>query len=218
VAEKKQKVLVTTLTKRMAEDLTGFLKDAGIRVRYLHSDIDTLERLEIIRDLRLDVFDVLVGINLLREGLDIPECALVAILDADKQGFLRSQTSLVQTIGRAARHVEGRVIMYADTITESMDYAINETNRRRGIQEEYNRKNNITPKSIVKKIHERIRLTQEAEEKSPTLAKDPESMSRDELVAAIKKLEKEMKNAASELQFERAATLRDEVLAMKKFM
>jgi len=218
VTEKKQKVLVTTLTKRMAEDLTTYLKEAGIRVRYLHSDIDTLERLEIIRDLRMDVFDVLVGINLLREGLDIPECALVAILDADKQGFLRSKTSLVQTIGRAARHVEGRVVMYADVMTESMEYAIGETNRRRGIQEEYNQINNITPRSIVKKIHERIRLSQEVEEKSQTLAKDPESMSRDELVAAIKKLEKEMKHAASELQFERAAMLRDEILSIKKHM
>ena len=218
VAEKKQKVLVTTLTKRMSEDLTNYLKDAGIKVRYLHSDIDTLERLEIIRDLRMDVFDVLVGINLLREGLDIPECALVAILDADKQGFLRSNTSLVQTIGRAARNVDGKVIMYADKMTESMEYSINETNRRRAIQEEYNRINNITPRSIVKKIHERIRLTQESEEKSKTLAKDPESMSRDELVTAIKKLEKEMKQAASELQFERAAALRDEILGLKKHM
>ena len=218
VTEKKQKVLVTTLTKRMAEDLTNYLKDAGIRVRYLHSDIDTLERLEIIRDLRMDVFDVLVGINLLREGLDIPECALVAILDADKQGFLRSNTSLVQTIGRAARHVEGRVVMYADKMTESMDYAIGETNRRRGIQEAYNIANNITPRSIVKKIHERIKLTQEVEEKSKTLAKDPESMSRDELVTAIKKLEKEMKQAAADLQFEQAAALRDEILGFKKYM
>ncbi|MCL2378577.1 MAG: excinuclease ABC subunit UvrB [Defluviitaleaceae bacterium] len=216
--ENKQKVLVTTLTKRMAEDLTNYLKDAGIKVRYLHSDIDTLERLEIIRDLRLDVFDVLVGINLLREGLDIPECALVAILDADKQGFLRSKTSLVQTIGRAARNIDGKVIMYADQMTESMEYAISETNRRRAIQEEYNRVNNITPRSVVKKIHERIRMTQEAEEKSKTLAKDPESMNRDELVKAIKKLEKEMKQAAAELQFERAAILRDEILAYKKHM
>ena len=218
IAENKQKVLVTTLTKRMAEDLTNYLKDAGIKVRYLQSDIDTLERLEIIRDLRMDVFDVLVGINLLREGLDIPECALVAILDADKQGFLRSKTSLVQTIGRAARNIDGKVIMYADQMTESMEYAIGETDRRRAIQEEYNRVNNITPRSIVKKIHERIRLTQEAEEKTKTLAKDPESMNRDELVKAIKKLEKEMKQAAAELQFERAAMLRDEVLAMKKHM
>ena len=218
VAENKQKVLVTTLTKRMAEDLTNYLKDAGIRVRYLHSDIDTLERLEIIRDLRMDVFDVLVGINLLREGLDIPECALVAILDADKQGFLRSKTSLVQTIGRAARNIEGKVIMYADKMTESMEYAIGETNRRRAIQEHYNQVNNITPRSIIKKVHERIRLTQEAEETSKTLAKDPESMDRDELVAAIKKLEKEMKQAAAELQFERAAMLRDEIMAYKKHM
>ena len=218
VAENKQKILVTTLTKRMAEDLTNYMKEAGIRVRYLHSDIDTLERLEIIRDLRMDVFDVLVGINLLREGLDIPECALVAILDADKEGFLRSNTSLIQTIGRAARNVDGRVIMYADTVTDSMNNAITETNRRRGIQEEYNRRNNITPRSIVKKIHERIQLTKAAEQKSPTLAKDAESMSREELVAEIKKLEKQMKQAAAELQFEQAAAIRDEILAMKKHM
>jgi len=218
LAEKKQKVLVTTLTKRMAEDLTTYLKEAGIRVRYLHSDIDTLERLEIIRDLRMDVFDVLVGINLLREGLDIPECALVAILDADKEGFLRSNTSLIQTIGRAARNVDGRVIMYADNITDSMNSAITETNRRRAIQEEYNIKNNITPRSIVKKIHERIRLTKTVEESSPTLLKDAESMSREEIIAEIKKLEKQMKQAASELQFEMAASIRDEILAMKKHM
>jgi len=218
VAEKGQKVLVTTLTKRMAEDLTSYLKDAGIRVRYLHSDIDTLERLEIIRELRMDIFDVLVGINLLREGLDIPECALVAILDADKEGFLRSNTSLIQTIGRAARNVDGRVIMYADTITDSMNAAITETNRRRAIQEEYNRVNNITPKSIVKKIHERIQLTKVVEQKSPTLAKDAESMSRDEIIAEIKKLEKQMKQAAAELQFEQAAAIRDEILAMRKHM
>ena len=213
-----QKILVTTLTKRMAEDLTSYLKEAGIRVRYLHSDIDTLERLEIIRDLRLDVFDVLVGINLLREGLDIPECALVAILDADKEGFLRSNTSLIQTIGRAARNVDGRVIMYADTITDSMSNAIAETNRRRAIQEEYNRKNNITPRSIVKKVRERIQLTKAAEAASPTLAKDAESMSREEIITAIKKLEKQMKQAAAELQFEQAAMLRDEVLSLRKFM
>ena len=216
VAEKKGKVLVTTLTKRMAEDLTTYLKEAGIAVRYLHSDIDTLERIEIIRDLRMDVFDVLVGINLLREGLDIPECALVAILDADKEGFLRSNTSLIQTIGRAARNVDGRVIMYADKMTDSMTYAINETNRRRAIQEEYNKRNNITPRSITKKIHERIQLTQAVETTSTTLAKDPESMSRDELLAEIKKLEKLMKQAAAELNFEMAAKLRDEVLALKK--
>ncbi|MCL1882509.1 MAG: excinuclease ABC subunit UvrB [Defluviitaleaceae bacterium] len=216
ISEKKGKVLVTTLTKRMAEDLTNFLREAGIRVRYLHSDIDTLERLEIIRDLRLDVFDVLVGINLLREGLDIPECALVAILDADKEGFLRSNTSLIQTIGRAARNVNGRVIMYADTITESMSKSIAETDRRRKIQEEYNQKNNIIPRSITKKIHERIQLTKSVETSSPTLAKDPESMSREEIIAAIKKLEKQMKQAAAELQFEQAAMLRDEILNLKK--
>ena len=216
--EKKQKVLVTTLTKRMAEDLTNFLREAGIRVRYLHSDIDTLERLEIIRDLRMDVFDVLVGINLLREGLDIPECALVAILDADKEGFLRSTTSLIQTIGRAARNVEGKVIMYADKITPSMATAIAETDRRRAIQEKYNRANNITPQSIVKKIHERIQLTKTVEQNTPTLAKDAESMSRDEIVAAIKKLEKRMKIAAAELQFEQAAAIRDEILELKRHM
>ncbi|MCL2047804.1 MAG: excinuclease ABC subunit UvrB [Defluviitaleaceae bacterium] len=218
ITENKQKVLVTTLTKRMAEDLTAFLREAGIRVRYLHSDIDTLERLEIIRDLRMDVFDVLVGINLLREGLDIPECALVAILDADKEGFLRSNTSLIQTIGRAARNVNGRVIMYADNMTDSMTKSIAETNRRRQIQEEYNKKNNITPRSITKKIHERIQITKAAEASSPTLAKAPESMSRDEIIAAIKKLEKQMRQAAAELQFEQAAALRDEILGLKRSM
>ncbi|MCL2839815.1 MAG: excinuclease ABC subunit UvrB [Defluviitaleaceae bacterium] len=218
ITEKKQKILVTTLTKRMAEDLTSYLKEAGIRVRYLHSDIDTLERLEIIRDLRMDVFDVLVGINLLREGLDIPEVSLVAILDADKEGFLRSNTSLIQTIGRAARHVDGRVIMYADVITDSMNNAITETNRRRGIQEEYNRVNNITPRSIVKKIRERIQLTKSVDTASPTLAKDAESMSREELIVEIKKLEKQMKLAAAELQFEQAASIRDEILMLKKRM
>ena len=216
VAQKKGKVLVTTLTKRMAEDLTAYLKEAGIAVRYLHSDIDTLERIEIIRDLRMDAFDVLVGINLLREGLDIPECQLVAILDADKEGFLRSNTSLVQTIGRAARNVDGRVVMYADRVTESMSCAIGETNRRRAIQEEYNRRNGITPRSIVKKIHERIRLTETFEQAAPTLAKDPESMSPDELRAEIKKLEKRMKAAAAELNFEMAARLRDEAIGLKK--
>ncbi|MCL1877844.1 MAG: excinuclease ABC subunit UvrB [Defluviitaleaceae bacterium] len=216
VAESKGKILVTTLTKRMAEDLTSYLKEAGIRVRYLHSDIDTLERLEIIRELRTDVFDVLVGINLLREGLDIPECQLVAILDADKEGFLRSNTSLIQTIGRAARNVDGRVIMYADNMTDSMRSAIAETDRRRAIQEEYNRKNNITPRSIVKKIHERIKLTTSAETASATLAKDPESMSREEIIKEIKKLEKQMKQAAAELQFEIAAEVRDEILRLRK--
>ncbi len=214
-----EKVLITTLTKKMAEDLTTYLGEAGIRVRYLHSDVETLERLEIIRDLRMDVFDVLVGINLLREGLDIPECSLVAILDADKEGFLRSATSLVQTIGRAARHVSGRVIMYADNMTDSMRKAISETNRRRHIQEEYNERNGITPRGIFKKVRERIQLTAVAEEK-PTakLAKDPESMSREEIVGMIKKLEKEMKSAAAELMFERAASLRDEITGLRKFL
>jgi excinuclease ABC subunit B len=219
VTERKNKVLVTTLTKRMAEDLTTYLKETGIRVRYLHSDIVTLERLEIIRELRMDEFDVLVGINLLREGLDIPECALVAILDADKEGFLRSATSLIQTIGRAARHVEGRVVMYADTITDSMQKAISETNRRRFIQEEYNARNNITPVGIVKKVRDRIQMTVVIDEKPDlTLAKDPESMSRAEVAAAIKKMEKEMKQAASELMFERAAQLRDEIMGMRKYL
>ena len=218
VVEKKQKVLVTTLTKRMAEDLTNYLKETGIRVRYLHSDIVTLERLEIIRDLRMDVFDVLVGINLLREGLDIPEVALVAILDADKEGFLRSATSLVQTIGRAARNVDGRVVMYADNMTDSMTYAIGETNRRRAIQEAYNEANGITPQSIIKSVRERIRLTVAAEPVTETLAKDPESMNREELTAAIKKVEKKMKGAAAELNFELAAQLRDELLGLRKYL
>ena len=215
------KILVTTLTKKMAEDLTRYLSEADIRVRYLHSDIDTLERIEIIRDLRLDVFDVLVGINLLREGLDIPECALVAILDADKEGFLRSETSLIQTIGRAARNVESKVIMYADTITDSMQRAISETNRRRHIQEEFNQTHGWTPRSITKKIHELIRATSEPAESKKgqrVLDKDPESMSRDELVSAIKSLEKKMKAAAVELQFEQAAGYRDEILAIKKYL
>ncbi len=217
--QKNQKVLVTTLTKKMAEDLTNYMKEAGIRVRYLHSDIKTLERLEIIRDLRMDVFDVLVGINLLREGLDIPEVSLVAILDADKEGFLRSETALIQTVGRAARNVEGRVIMYADVMTDSMRRAISETNRRRQIQERYNEAHGITPKTISKKIHEIIQATKVADEKAKYgIEKDPESMSKEELQASIKKLDKEMKQAASDLQFERAAQLRDEVLEMKKYL
>ncbi|MCL2240779.1 MAG: excinuclease ABC subunit UvrB [Defluviitaleaceae bacterium] len=218
VVEKKQKVLVTTLTKRMAEDLTNYLREAGIKVRYLHSDIVTLERLEIIRDLRMDVFDVLVGINLLREGLDLPEVALVAILDADKEGFLRSATSLVQTIGRAARNIDGRVVMYADKITDSMAYALGETNRRREIQEAYNQAHGITPASIKSKIHERIRLTVAAEPVSATLAKDPESMNREELTKEIKRVEKQMKQAAAELRFERAAQLRDELLNLRRHL
>ena len=211
------KVLVTTLTKKMAERLTDYLREAGVRVRYLHSDIDTLERLEIIRDLRMDVFDVLVGINLLREGLDIPEVSLVAILDADKEGFLRSETSLIQTIGRAARNANGRVIMYADVMTESMDKAITETNRRRSIQEAYNEAHGIIPQTIKKKVHDVIQITKAATEKQKFgLEKDPESMNAEELNKLIKKLDKEMKQAAMELQFERAAELRDKILELKK--
>lgn len=213
---KKQKVLVTTLTKKMAEDLTKYLQEAGIRVRYLHSDIDTLERLEIIRDLRLNVFDVLVGINLLREGLDIPEVSLVAILDADKEGFLRSETSLIQTVGRAARNSEGRVIMYADTITDSMRNAITETNRRRFIQEEYNLEHGITPKTITKKVHEIIKATEPVVHKKTKLERAPESMTRDELLQEIQKIERKMRKAADNLDFETAAQLRDKMIEYKK--
>lgn len=214
-----QKVLVTTLTKKMAERLTDYMREAGVRVRYLHSDIDTLERLEIIRDLRLDVFDVLVGINLLREGLDIPEVSLVAILDADKEGFLRSETSLIQTIGRAARNSEGRVIMYANVMTESMDKAITETNRRRSIQEAYNDAHGIIPQTIQKKVHDIIQISKTATEKQKFgLDKDPESMSQEELKKLIKKLDKDMKQAATELQFERAAEIRDKVVELKKLL
>ena len=222
VTEKGSKVLITTLTKRMAEDLTKYLEETGVRVRYLHSDIHTLERIEIVRDLRMDVFDVLVGINLLREGLDIPECSLVIILDADKEGFLRSETSLIQTIGRAARNVESRVIMYADVITDSMSRAISETNRRRNIQEEFNFKNGWTPKSVTKKIRDLIRATNTADitssKKKTTLEKDPESMNREEIAQAIKSLEKKMRMAAAELQFEQAASFRDEISAIKKYL
>ncbi len=219
ITENKQKVLITTLTKKMAEDLTTYMKEIGIRIRYLHSDIDTLERLEIIRDLRMDVFDVLVGINLLREGLDIPEVSLVAILDADKEGFLRSGTSLIQTIGRAARNSDGKVIMYADNMTDSMRYAISETNRRRQIQETYNEKHGITPTTIVKKVFDIIQATNVAEEKVKYgLDKDIESMNKEEIEKTIKKLEKEMKQVAMDLQFERAAELRDKILEMKKYL
>lgn len=218
VVEKNEKVLVTTLTKKMAEDLTIYLKETGIRVRYLHSDIDTLERLEIIRDLRLDVFDVLVGINLLREGLDIPEVSLVAIIDADKEGFLRSETSLIQTIGRAARNANGRVIMYADKITDSMERAISETNRRRNIQEEYNKLHGIVPKTITKKVHEIIKATESVStnKKSKKLDKDPESMNQKELLELIAKKEKEMRKYATDLMFEQASVLRDEIIELKK--
>lgn len=216
--DKKNKVLVTTLTKRMAEDLTDYLKEVGIRVRYLHSDVHTLERTDIIRDMRMDVFDVLVGINLLREGLDIPEVGLVAILDADKEGFLRSETSLIQTIGRAARNAEGRVIMYADHITESMHRAISETNRRREIQKEYNRLHGITPTTIKKKVHDQIAITKKAESNIKDIEKDLESMSRQELEALLKTVTKQMHAAAAELNFEQAAILRDKMLEIKKHL
>lgn len=213
------KVLVTTLTKKMAERLTDYMRENGIRVRYLHSDIDTLERLEIIRDLRLDVFDVLVGINLLREGLDIPEVALVAILDADKEGFLRSETSLIQTIGRAARNSEGRVIMYADVITDSMDRAITETARRREIQVKYNEEHGITPQTIKKKVYDIIQATKTVDEKPKKgLNKDLESMNIKELQKEAVKTERDMRRAAAELQFERAAELRDKLMEIKKLI
>jgi excinuclease ABC subunit B len=243
---KEQRVLVTTLTKRMAEDLTDYLKELDFKVKYLHSDIDTLERMEIIRDLRLGVFDVLVGINLLREGLDLPEVSLVAILDADKEGFLRSETSLIQTVGRAARNVEGKVIMYADRVTESMRKAISETERRRKIQMKYNRDNNITPKSVQKGIRDIIEVTKVAENSEKYenqnkgkfsgkqgelkkdffgikfLAKDSEDNSsktgldKNDLEKIIEALEKEMKSAAKNLEFERAAQLRDRIGELKR--
>ena len=213
---KKNKILITTLTKRMAEDLTQYMKDVGIRVRYLHSDIDTLERAEIIRDMRLDVFDVLVGINLLREGLDIPEITLVAILDADKEGFLRSETSLIQTIGRAARNSEGHVIMYADVMTDSMRNAIEETNRRREIQEAYNEAHGITPTTIKKAVRDLIAVSKAVAQTEVKLKKDPESMSKKELNALISQLEKQMRQAAADLNFEQAAELRDKMIELKK--
>lgn len=216
---KGEKVLITTLTKKMAERLTDYMREAGVRVRYLHSDIDTLERLEIIRDLRLNVFDVLVGINLLREGLDIPEVSLVAILDADKEGFLRSETSLIQTIGRAARNANGRVILYADVMTRSMQYAMNETARRRLIQQEYNDLHGITPETIKKEVHEVIKATKQVgDQEKFGYEKAPESMSEEEIKKLLKKLQKQMKTAATELQFERAAELRDKILELKRIL
>ena len=215
---RKNKVLITTLTKRMAEDLTQYMKDVGIRVRYLHSDIDTLERAEIIRDMRLDVFDVLVGINLLREGLDIPEITLVAILDADKEGFLRSETSLIQTIGRAARNSEGHVVMYADVMTDSMRNAIEETNRRREIQKAYNKEHGITPTTIKKAVRDLIAVSKAVAETEVKLKKDPESMSEKELEKLTKELTKQMKKAAAELNFEAAAELRDKLVELKKLL
>ncbi len=212
------KVLVTTLTKRMAEDLTDYMKEVGIRVRYLHSDIDTLERTEIIRDMRLDVFDVLVGINLLREGLDIPEISLVAILDADKEGFLRSEVSLIQTIGRAARNAQGHVIMYADVITDSMRGAMEETMRRRKLQQAYNEEHGITPQTIKKAVRDLISISKAVAKEEKELEKDPESMSREELEKLIGEVQKQMKKAAAELNFEAAATLRDRMISLKKYL
>ncbi len=213
---KKNKVLVTTLTKRMAEDLTDYMRELGIRVKYLHSDIDTLERTEIIRDMRLDVFDVLVGINLLREGLDIPEITLVAILDADKEGFLRSETSLIQTIGRAARNAEGHVIMYADTMTDSMKNAIRETERRRKVQMAYNEEHGITPQTVKKAVRDLISISKKVASEELQMEKDPESMSRSELEKLIKDMTKQMKKAAAELNFEMAAQVRDKLVELKK--
>ena len=213
------KVMVNTLTKRMAEDLTDYLREAGIRVKYLHSDIDTLERSEIIRDMRMDVFDVLVGINLLREGLDIPEIALVAILDADKEGFLRSEIALVQIIGRAARNAEGHVIMYADVMTDSMRNAINETNRRRSIQQQYNEEHGITPQTIKKAVRDLIRISKKVEEtETGDIQKDIESMNQKELEQLVRKIKKKMNTAAAELNFELAASLRDQMLEIRKHM
>lgn len=216
--QKGNKVLITTLTKKMAEDLTDYMKEVGIRVRYLHSDIDTLERSEIIRDMRLDVFDVLVGINLLREGLDIPEIGLVAILDADKEGFLRSETSLIQTIGRAARNAEGHVIMYADNMTDSMKAAIDETDRRRSIQKQYNEEHGITPETIKKAVRDVIAISKAASKSSGTWQKDPESMDGDELKKLSKELERRMRKAAAELDFETAAELRDRMVEVNKLI
>ena len=212
------KVLITTLTKRMAEDLTDYMREVGIRVKYLHSDIDTLERAQIIRDMRLDVFDVLVGINLLREGLDIPEITLVAILDADKEGFLRSETSLIQTIGRAARNSEGHVIMYADTVTDSMRVAIEETNRRRRIQQQYNAEHGITPTTIKKAVRDLIAISKAVEEDEDAFKKEPESMDEKELKKLAAELEKKMRQAAAELNFEEAARLRDRMIEVKKML
>ena len=215
---KKNKVLITTLTKRMAEDLTAYMQEVGIRVKYLHSDIDTLERAEIIRDLRLDVFDVLVGINLLREGLDIPEITLVAILDADKEGFLRSETSLIQTVGRAARNSEGHVIMYADKITDSMQAAISETSRRRKLQQEYNEAHGITPKTIQKAVRDLISISKKVAAEELNFAKDPESMNRKELEKLIAQVKKKMEGAAADLNFEAAAELRDQMMHLKEML
>ena len=215
VTDREERVFVTTLTKKMAESLTDYLKGVDIRVRYLHSEVDTLERMEIIRDLRMGVFDVLVGINLLREGLDIPEVSLVAILDADKEGFLRTETSLIQTIGRAARNAGGKVIMYADKISKAMALAIEETDRRRQIQEEYNKAHDITPTSVRKSIRSVIEATHAAEDEETYRGKKASEMTKKELTEYIKKMENEMKQAAKDLQFERAASLRDQIFEYK---
>lgn len=217
-AEQHHKVLITTLTKKMAEDLTDYMREVGIRVKYLHSDIDTLERTEIIRDLRLDVFDVLVGINLLREGLDIPEITLVVILDADKEGFLRSRTSLIQTIGRAARNSEGRVIMYADNMTDSMKEAIGETERRRTIQQKYNEEHGITPQTIQKSVRDLISISKKVAAEELNFKRDPEAMDREELTKLIEKVQKKMQKAAAELNFESAAELRDQMIRLKEML
>ena len=216
--KKHNKVMVTTLTKRMAEDLTKYMSEAGVRVKYLHSDIDTLERAQIIRDMRLDVFDVLVGINLLREGLDIPEISLVAVLDADKEGFLRSATSLIQTVGRAARNAEGHVVMYADVVTESMQIALDETARRRAIQQKYNDENGITPQTIKKAVRDLISISKAVAKEEQTFAKDPESMNEKELKKLIETVEKNMRKAAADLNFEAAMELRDKMIGLKKML
>ncbi len=215
---KQHKVLITTLTKRMAEDLTDYMAELGIRVKYMHSDIDTMERAEIIRDLRLDVFDVLVGINLLREGLDIPEVTLVAILDADKEGFLRSHRSLIQTIGRAARNSEGRVIMYADVMTDSMRVAIEETNRRRQIQQAYNEEHGITPTTIQKSVRELISITKQLAKEELSMARQAEEMDKEELEKHIVEIRKKMEKAAAELNFEAAAEYRDRLIQLKEML
>ena len=214
--DKDERVFVTTLTKKMAEDLTDYLKDLGIKVRYLHSDIKTLERMQILRDLRLGKFDVLIGINLLREGIDVPEVSLVAILDADKEGFLRSEVSLIQTIGRAARNAEGRVIMYADVMTDSMRLAMEETTRRRAIQEQYNKEHGITPKTIKKAVRDLISISKKVAETEDKMMKDPESMSKKELEKLIQQVKKQMQTAAADLNFEMAAQLRDKMIELKK--
>lgn len=215
-AAKHNKILVTTLTKRMAEDLTKYMSEVGIRVKYLHSDIDTLERAQIIRDMRLDVFDVLVGINLLREGLDIPEISLVAVLDADKEGFLRSATSLIQTVGRAARNAEGHVVLYADTITDSMQMTLDETARRRAIQQKYNEEHGITPQTIKKAVRDLISISKAVAKEEQQFEKDPESMNEKELKKFIDTVEKNMRKAAADLNFEAAMELRDKMMELKK--